>query len=159
MFGRKEINKIPYKDKEKRKINYKKYYQDHKEIRSKYSKQYYIKHKEYLIKCVKERDTKLRINVLNIISEGNPYCIRCGCDDVRLLEINHKYGGGNKELTKERQEGRKTLSFYRDIIKGKRKTDDLELLCRVCNSWHYLELKYGKLPYKVIYDGKKEGEE
>jgi len=29
------------------------------------------------------------------LSEGlEPHCSYCGCDDVRLLEVNHRFGGG-----------------------------------------------------------------
>jgi len=34
---------------------------------------------------------------------------------------------------------------------GRRKTSDLNLLCKVCNALHYLELKYGKTKHRVIY--------
>jgi len=34
----------------------------------------------------------------------------------------------------------------------KRDTKDLEVTCKVCNAKHYLELKYGKLPYQIIYN-------
>jgi len=68
-----------------------------------------------------------------------------GCDRSELLEINHKEGGGGKEL---RGTGHK---FYREIAKLRRAVDDLELLCRPCNAIHYLELKYGPLPFRVVW--------
>lgn len=75
-------------------------------------------------------------------------CSRCGCNDFRLLEINHKNGGGSIERkTSTREE------FLRSIIDGKRPADDLELLCRPCNAIHYLEMKYGKLPIRVVWEG------
>lgn len=90
--------------------------------------------------------TERRIKLLSIVSNNNIVCARCGCKDIRLLEINHKNGGGNKELRNRESK------FLTNILTGKRKTDDLELLCKVCNAWHYLELKYGKLPYKISYN-------
>ena len=70
-------------------------------------------------------------------------CVRCGCDDLRFLEINHKNG---KDPT-----GGGT-SLYYDVAACRRKTDDLELLCRPCNHIHYLEMKFGeKIPLRVIY--------
>lgn len=75
-----------------------------------------------------------------------PKCVRCGCDDPRILEINHKNGGGAIELRI------KGTQLYHDIASGKRKTDDLELLCKPCNAIHYLELKFGKLPMRVIWE-------
>lgn len=78
-----------------------------------------------------------------------PHCVKCGCDDPRILEINHKNGGGNKEM----QHGKKSNAFYVAIANGSRRTDDLELLCKPCNSIHYLEMKYGPLPIKVVWSG------
>jgi hypothetical protein len=90
----------------------------------------------------------LRKRVFFRISGGIcPRCVRCGCDDPRLLEINHKNGGGNKEM----QHGRKSHRFYLDIANGTRQVDDLELLCKPCNAIHALELRYGKLPMRVIW--------
>ena len=141
----------------------KKYYEDHKEHLNKCMKEYRIEHKEDIAKYrsehkeerneyMKKRRKERRIKLLNIISDSNVCCIKCGCDDIRLLEINHKNGGGNKEL----QKGKQSIRFYDDILEGIRKTDDLELLCRICNNRHYLELKFGELPYKISY--KKEGD-
>ena len=96
---------------------------------------------------MRERNRDRRLRVLNIISNGNPICNRCGCSDTRLLEINHINGGGSQE----NKHGSGVTNFLNDIYNGKRKTDDLEILCRVCNARHYLELKYGKLPYKIIF--------
>lgn len=63
-------------------------------------------------------------------------CSHCGCDDFRALEINHVNGGGSKE--------HRLLSggyvFYADILSGKRKNDDLELLCAVCNAHHHMKV-------------------
>jgi len=72
-------------------------------------------------------------------------CNRCGCDDIRLLEINHKNGGGGKEMKN------RSTAFYWDIVKYRRDASDLEVTCRVCNALHYLETKFGKLPYKITY--------
>ena len=77
----------------------------------------------------------------------SPICIRCGCDDRRLLEVNHKAGGGNQEM----MHGKRSGAFYRAIANGKRKTDDLELLCKPCNAIHALEMKYGPLPIRVVW--------
>lgn len=41
--------------------------------------------------------------------------------------------------------------FYREIAKLRRAVDDLELLCRPCNAIHYLELKHGPLPFRVVW--------
>lgn len=79
----------------------------------------------------------------------HPRCVRCGCDDTRLLEINHKNGGGHQEV----EQGRKSQAFHHAIAVGKRAVDDLELLCRPCNALHYLELLHGPLPMQVVWKG------
>lgn len=105
--------------------------------------------KTYIERGKKTRE-RLRKSVLNIISNNNPKCEWCGCDDMRLLEINHINGGGKKEIDKTG-----SWNFIWDIYKGRRKTNDLNLLCRVCNAHHYLELKYGELPFSIEWNDKK----
>lgn len=90
-----------------------------------------------------------RIAVLKKI-QNSISCIRCGCDDYRLLEINHKNGKGRKELKNFQKYGR---SVEEVIRRGWRKTNDLELLCKPCNSIHFLEMKYGLLPIEVKWNG------
>lgn len=119
------------------------YNQKHPERIEKY-KEYHKKHSKERGKINRERVKKV---VFNLISNNNPICNNCGCDDVRLLEINHIVGGGNKEL----QNGKRTNVFMWDIYMGRRETMDLNLLCRACNALHYLELKYGKLPMKILW--------
>jgi hypothetical protein len=91
---------------------------------------------------------KLRKRALLTISE-NLQCVRCGCDKFECLEINHKNGGGAKEV-KSRKGNNQTN--YMDIIKGRRGIDDLEILCKPCNGIHYLEMKYGVLPYSITWE-------
>ena len=93
-----------------------------------------------------ETADRTKRTVFAVISKSlHPCCTGCGCDDVRLLEVNHKNGGGGKEI----QYYKNSQAFYRDIAMLRRPVDDLELLCRVCNAKHYLELKYGPLPLEV----------
>ncbi len=121
-------------------------------------KQYQKRSRATLLKWIKNnpkkikisRDNhrkKLRIGVLKKITNYKKIvCIACGCNDIRLLEINHKNGGGTKE---NKRIG--SMRLYYDILYEKRTVKDLEILCRVCNSLHYLELKFGKLPFKIIW--------
>lgn len=77
----------------------------------KYSKKV---HKEALEKIVKDKNILLRCP--------------CGCSEIDLLEIDHLDENGNEE--------RKKLSgqaFCRAIRDGERRTDDLTILCKVCN--------------------------
>jgi predicted RNA-binding Zn-ribbon protein involved in translation (DUF1610 family) len=119
-------------------------YPEKAEQRKKKMQEYDTTHKRERGKLMRERVRKV---VLNVVSNNNPVCENCGCDDVRLLEVNHKNGGGNKEL----KFGKNTNAFAWDIYMGRRKTDDLNLLCRVCNALHYLELKYGKTRHIITY--------
>lgn len=94
------------------------------------------------------RYRELRTKVLEKL--GNK-CIYCGCDIPEALEINHKNGGGSVDIN-PRKRNRSSRQFYLDILSGRRKTDDLELTCRVCNSVHYLvELKGLGEHWKVLY--------
>ena len=86
---------------------------------------------------------KIRTKALERI--GPLRCVYCGQTDLRVLEINHKNGGGTKEF-----HSKSTYTFYKGIISGTRKADDLEITCSVCNKMHYLKLKYG-LEYKIAY--------
>lgn len=78
----------------------------------------------------------------------NLQCSKCGCENIRILEINHKNGGGNKEFKQFYDND--VRKFWRAIISGQRKTDDLDLRCKVCNIVHYVEL-LGISGFKVIY--------
>jgi hypothetical protein len=109
------------------------------------------------VKLAKKKNyTKRRFKVFQTISENSGSqmikCNRCGCTQFDLLEINHINGGG-----KRNGEHDNTYAFYSGILKGERKTEDLEILCKICNAWHYLELKCGqRLPFKVIWEGSNE---
>jgi len=82
-----------------------------------------------------------------IAGNEHPICDNCRCDDIRLIEINHKNGDGARDTRSKYHQ-----KFLYDIITGRSKTDDLDLRCRVCNALHYIESKYGKLPFKVAYE-------
>lgn len=76
-------------------------------------------------------------------------CQRCGCNDFDCLEINHKNGGGSKEIKTHGG----SMQLHHAIRRGDRKTDDLELLCRPCNSIDHLERKLNrKIPLHVVWD-------
>jgi hypothetical protein len=113
--------------------------QSHKKWKLKNSDAYRASYQHY--------NQKRRQKLLSLIGGANPQCIRCGCNFHSILEVNHKDGGGAKEMRE--LFGGSTARFYCAIISGKRKADDLELLCKPCNAIHYLEMKYGKLPFLV----------
>jgi len=70
---------------------------------------------------------------------GEISCVRCGCTDDRFLQINHKEGGGGKELRRMNGGDR----MINEILAGRRKVDDLELTCAPCNAIHHFERVYG----------------
>jgi predicted RNA-binding Zn-ribbon protein involved in translation (DUF1610 family) len=88
---------------------------------------------------------KARRSALLVVGDGIIRCVRCGCDMEQLLEINHKNGGGARELRGRSQQ------FYRDIAMRKRDASDLELMCKPCNGIHALELLHGALPMRVVW--------
>ena len=136
--------KIDIRDKRGAFEEYSKKYPEKAAKRKESMIQWETEHK--LERAKKTRETVRKV-IFNLLSDGNPVCANCGCDDARFLEINHINGGGTKELHK----GQKTNSFYLDIYSGRRKTDDLNLLCKICNALHFLELKNGKLPFVVSW--------
>jgi hypothetical protein len=93
--------------------------------------------------------SKCRLRALNLITRGGPLiCAHCGCDDLRLIEINHRNGGGVKE---RRVGGNFTgINFYAAIVNRTRTTEDLELTCRLCNARHYLERKVPETKGRIL---------
>ncbi len=90
--------------------------------------------------CEAEHQSKHRQNTRKEVldSMGGKY-VYCGCDLFEALQINHKYGGGSQDPA-----GR-GANLVRVIRLGRRKTDDLEVACYVCNAWHKL-VKLDGLP-------------
>jgi hypothetical protein len=126
-------------NKKKIKMQHNEYAEKHRKKAREYGRRYRQKHPEQSGKYIRD----IRLKALKIVSKGTLKCFRCSCDDIRILEINHTNGGGVKEF---KEKG--NYKFYRDITKGIRKTDDLNLLCKVCNQAHFVKLKYG-IEYNV----------
>ena len=135
--------------KENRKNDFKRWYEMNKERERAKKKQYWREHREeHRIYRMKKRLKALR----KVSGEDVPKCINCGCDDVRFLEINHINGGGYKE----KKEAGGTGYVFKNILNGTRKTDDLNVLCKVCNGLDALKRKYGEVPIEVVWKGTKE---
>ena len=80
-------------------------------------------------------------------------CAMCGCDDTRFLEVNHIKGGGRKEQKGlKKKDHNISTNFVMLIHKGKRGVEDLNLLCRVCNSIDHLERVYGKIGLRTVWN-------
>lgn len=78
---------------------------------------------------------------------GEAICVYCGCNDIRILEINHKYLGGSKE--RKDKPCNVGHGLYIKITNGLREVNDLEVLCRVCNALHYVKKKFDINNFKI----------
>jgi hypothetical protein len=79
--------------------------------------------------------------------KGIPVQCPCGCSDIDFLEIDHINNDGGKERGKKFS----TQSFHLAIRNGKRKTDDLDIRCKVCNFAKYCSVKMGKGNWKITF--------
>lgn len=124
-----QLNKECYTHYMSRKIYMEKWRGENKEHINKYRKNWY-------------RET--RNKAVKIVGRGSLRCCRCGIDEYSILQINHKNGGGAKEHRKL-----SAYTFYRKIVNGERKIDDLDLLCKACNYVHLAEMIGGE-NYSII---------
>ena len=139
-----------YYKKNKPKINRqnKEYYQKNREAVIQRTTKYHLEHKEERQKWYKQYYEKIRLEVLARVDPAMK-CAMCGCDDTRFLEVNHIKGGGRKEQSQPRNENHNMILR---IHKGKRGLEDLNLLCRACNSIDHLERLYGHTGLRVVWD-------
>lgn len=93
---------------------------------------YKVKRKAYL----SGTNARFRERVLVLIGELK--CAKCGIADRKVLQINHKNGGGKKDIRSYKNE----YAFYRAILDGIRPIGDLELLCANCNIIYEYERGY-----------------
>lgn len=54
-------------------------------------------------------------------------CVVCGITDIRVLQVNHLNGGGKKEFRNSHNKDYTT--FLRDVVRGVRGIEDLDLRC------------------------------
>jgi len=81
------------------------------------------------------RPGKLHTTVIKMLGG---VCVKCGCTDLRVLEVNHIDGGGKTEyLSKSNQ------AFYWKVFYGERTIDDLNVMCASCNALYEYERKAG----------------
>jgi ribosomal protein L20A (L18A) len=108
---------------------------DRKTYIRKYMKQWRKNNHKYNKELDIKSKHKLKDNVFEYL--GGYKCVKCGCTNKNILEINHINLGGQKEY--------KIIGYWqllRNIIKNKRKKE-FDILCRVCNASHYCEKMYG----------------
>lgn len=91
----------------------------------------------------KEYRTKYRASIFEMLGYK---CARCGFDDVRALQIDHKNGGGNNE--RKLNLGRK--DYYKRILdKISEGNTDYQILCANCNWIKRFENNENKNKYKI----------
>jgi len=143
-----------YREENKEEINRKnrERYQKNPEPIIQRTAQYHHEHKEERKKWYAEYYQKIRLDVLARI-DPDMKCAMCGCDDTRFIEINHIKGGGRKEQKGlKKKDHNISTNFVMLIHKGERGVEDLNLLCRICNSIDHLERVYGKIGLRVVWD-------
>lgn len=146
--------RVAYYKKNKEELNRKnrEYYIKNREAVIQRTRKYHFENKEWREKYYEEYYQKIRFEVL-ARTDPDMKCSMCGCDDTRFLEINHIHGGGKKEQQRFKEESHNSSQNIIMLIhKGKRGVEDLNLLCRVCNSIDHLERVYGKTGLKVVWD-------
>jgi len=143
-----------YREKNKEKIKKQRdeYYQKNRETIIQKTSKYHQENKESRRKWYAEYYQKIRLAVLARVDPAMK-CAMCGCDDTRFLEVNHIKGGGVKEREGYKDGGHKlSHNMILLIHNGKRNLEDLNLLCRACNSIDHLERAYGHTRLRVVWD-------
>lgn len=123
--------------KEQKKAYYKAYYESHKEqfkaYRESYKEQrkaYYESHKERSIAQSLARYAKM-VKIYNrekLIKLLGNKCSICGIDDIIVLQLDHIYGGGNKDLISLKNTRYEYYIMHIEEAKAK-----LQVLCANCH--------------------------
>jgi predicted nucleic-acid-binding Zn-ribbon protein len=77
---------------------------------------------------------KYRIKAIELLGGK---CVKCGNQDIRVLQINHKNGGGTKEFHKVNSSPRKV---YQGIIKDAPIRKNYDVRCANCNILYEYEV-------------------
>ena len=141
---------IAYREKHKDelKLKSKEYYQKNRQAIIQRTTRYHFENKEWVKKYYQKYYEEIRLESLTKV-DPSLKCAMCGCDDARFLEINHINGGGSKEA-KTHTNGTHNLILL--IHHGKRGVENLNLLCRACNSIDHLERVYGHTGLKAVWE-------
>lgn len=75
---------------------------------------------------------------LEKLSGKPPVCARCGCDDYRILEVNHRNG-----VSRERRHRENGVILWRMVLKTENSEKYFNVLCKVCNQADYVERAFG----------------
>lgn len=120
--------------------NYRKYCDVCLSKESKRNKEGWKNHREKELERGRTKHYNYKMKALKTISgTDTPVCVKCGYSDMRALTINHKNGDGNKDVSR-------VAGIYILVARGKRKIDDLEIMCQNCNRIFEYERGRLKLP-------------
>jgi predicted HNH restriction endonuclease len=109
----------------------------HKEHLREYGKRYYAENRERIaVKAAESHRRSMRTARYNLIQSMGGACMVCGNTDIRVLEIDHTYGGGNAHRkSKGTGAGGYTVGYYKSLLAMY--TEDpksLSLLCANCHA-------------------------
>jgi hypothetical protein len=86
---------------------------------------------------------KLKAKVIELLGGK---CVVCHSRDLRILTINHKKGHGKKETDLS---GGRGQVFYRQILRGERSKEDLEVRCFNHNIIYDYEQGLKRCPFPI----------
>lgn len=132
---------LKYKDPEKRKKYKRDFMRD-------YMKKWRHSHPEEQHKRERRYYANLKRRAMDRL--GGAKCVNCGSEVLSVLEINHKNGGGRKQLATIRAFHNLGI-FYRAIINEKVDIKELDVRCRVCNALYYVQETRGIKGYAITY--------
>jgi len=110
----------------------KKYRSQHREFCNAVSLRYYWRHCEEKRNEAKERNRRLKLEILSHYSNGNFHCADCGFNDTRALCVDHINNNGAQH---RRDIGKPTMTgstFYR-WLKNEGFPEGYQVLCANCN--------------------------
>lgn len=70
---------------------------------------------------------RVRQEALETVGNGIIACVKCGFNDIRAIQIDHKEGGGRKDF----ENSSSPNEYYKNMLKN---PDKYQLLCANCNS-------------------------
>ena len=121
------------------------YYQSHPEklvALKEWRKRYCVSHRDMWRRSARASYWRMKERVMKLVS-GKAECVvsGCGCDDIRLLELNYKKGGHNS-LWKSGKLSRGPR-LYGDIQGGRVNPMLFEVMCKAHNAIDHMEKKFG----------------
>lgn len=154
-LGRKEwISEYKKKWKKDNPDYYHKYYLRNKKEMYEKHKKYKIKHADKLAAKRRELYSVRKVKFFEMI--GGPKCVYCGCEEAKILEVNHIEGvrvwlkkqGKSDQMTRKQMHFVFGRALMDRVVRGELSPEGLEVVCKVCNAAHYVKLKFG-IDYKI----------